>query len=103
MSIMRRRLSRSREGSSLGSITWAAETPRKAWIRAQPRSAETKEGLEAATWEGPDGTETWDEKGQRALEGRHRRWVQYKLALGSKNSLSAPRLTRVDVHYRTGE
>ena len=91
------------ESSSVASLSWEAETPSKSWVKAQLRSADTKDGLETATWEGPDGTDTWYEKGQRALEGRHRMWVQYRLALGSKNSLSTPRLTRVDVHYGTGE
>ena len=91
------------DGSSVESVSWEAKTPPKAWVKAQLRSADTREGLETAAWEGPDGTETWYKNGQRALRGRHRRWVQYKLALGSTNSLSTPRVTRVDVHYATGE
>ena len=91
------------DGSSVASVSWETETPPKSWVRAQLRSADTKDGLEAAAWEGPDGTESWYKKGQRARGGRHRRWVQYKLALGSTNSLNTPRLTRVDVHYGTGK
>ena len=91
------------EGSSIASISWEAETPPKAWVKAHLRSADTKDGLETATWEGPDGTDTWYDKGQGASRERHRRWVQYRLAIGSKNSLNTPRLTRVDVHYGTAE
>ena len=71
--------------------------------QGQLRFADTQDGLETAMWEGPNGSDSWYEKGQRALGGRHRRWVQYKLALGSTNSLNTPRLTRVDVHYGTGK
>ena len=91
------------ERSSVASVSWEAKTPPKAWVKAQLRSAETEEGLEAAAWDGPDDAITWYEKGQRAPGGRHRSWVQYKLALGSTNSLNTPRVTRVDVHYGPGE
>ena len=92
------------EGSSVASVSWEADTPAKAWVKAQLRSADAKEGLETATWEGSDGTDTWYEKGQNAaVGGTDGGWVQFRLALGSTNSLNTPRLTRVDVHYRTDE
>ena len=77
--------------------------PSKSWVKAQLRSADTKEGLKWAKWEGPGGTGSWYDKGQKASGEQRARWVQYRLALGSANSLSTPRLTRVDVNYATGE
>ena len=92
------------ESSSIASISWEAKTPLKAWVKAQLRSADTEEGLEKAAWEGPDGLDTWYEEGQGASGAeRAGRWVQYKLALGSANSLNTPRVTRVDVQYGPGE
>ena len=90
------------EGSSSASISWEAETPAKTWVKAQLRSAGTKESLAAAPWEGPDGTDTWSESGQPAsATERLGRWVQYRLALGATNSLSTPRVTQVDVRYQS--
>ena len=88
------------EGSSAASISWEAEIPAKTWVKGQLRSADTQQDLAAAPWEGPGGRASWYESGQR-ITGREsqRRWVQYRLALGATNSLSTPRLTRVDVHY----
>ena len=88
------------ESSSVTSFSWEAEVPAKTWVKAQLRSADTEEGLETATWDGPDGADSWYEEGAQVRgRERHRRWVQYRLALGATNSLSTPRLTRVDVHH----
>ena len=88
------------ESSSVASISWEAETPAKTWVKAQLRSADTRKGLETAPWEGPDGNDSWYQKGERTDAGERRRtWLQYRLALGATNSLSTPRVTRVDVHY----
>ena len=88
------------KGSSGTSVSWEAEIPAKTWVKAQFRSADTEQGLESATWGGPSGKGSWYESGQQtAGQERQGRWLQYKLALGATNSLSTPRVTRVDVHY----
>ena len=88
------------DGSAVASISWEAETRPKTWVKAQLRFAATKQGLETVPWTGPNGPNTWYEKTHLAT-GRDgpQRWVQYRLALGSANSVSTPRVTQVDVHY----
>ena len=89
------------EESSASSISWEAESPPKSWVKAQLRAADTKAELDAAAWEGPGGQDTWYESGQEASGNGGAGWVQYRLALGSTNSLNTPRLTRVDVRYES--
>ena len=87
------------EGSQVTSISWEAVIPAKTWVKAQLRYAGAREDLEAARWDGPDGEGSWYDKGQwRQARERKCRWVQYRLALGATNSLSTPRVTRVDIH-----
>ena len=88
------------EGARAASISWDAEIPAKTWVKAQLRFAEAEGGLEQARWTGPDGEASWFEDRQEVPGNiRQGRWLQYKLALGATNSLSTPRVTRVDVHY----
>ena len=87
-------------GAGLQEISWQGDVPAKTWVKAQLRFAETEEGLAAAPWTGPAGTESWFENGQYVEATRFSgQWVQYQLALGSTNSLSTPRVTKVEVFY----
>ena len=94
MSTTSRRLSSSRKGSVMGS------DPPKSWVKAQLRSADSESGLDALAWEGPGGPDTWYESALDASENGGA-WIQYRLVLGSKNSLNTPRLTRVEVRYES--
>ena len=89
----------SREGR-VTSLSWEADVPAKCWVKAQMRSAPSREVLEDCPWRGPDGSSEWFDKpqsvGGEVFPGR---WVQYKLVLGSKNSLSTPRVSKVTVEY----
>ena len=92
------------EGTEVTRLSWQAETPPKAWVRAQLRSADTREGLDGLPWVGPGAGRDWFEAGQEVQLQQHMgKWVQYRLALGAVNSGSTPRVTRVDVHYGTRE
>ena len=92
------------DGASVTRLSWQAETPVKTWVKAQLRSADTKEGLGSSPWYGPGAGSDWFDTGQEVqLEEQTGRWVQYKLALGATNGGSTPRLTRVDVEYGAGE
>lgn len=88
------------EGSLLTGISWAADIPRKTWVKAQVRTAERKESLEEREWSGPDGKNSWfeEESGWQAglFAGR---WVQYRLALGALNSGGTPRVKEVSLNY----
>ena len=86
-------------GASISSISWEADVPAKTWVKAQLRSADTEDGLQAAPWRGPTGDGSWYENGQRPQATESEGWLQYRLALGATNSLSTPRVRRVDVQY----
>ncbi|RAV19617.1 FG-GAP repeat domain-containing protein [Paenibacillus contaminans] len=85
------------EGERAASIGWEAELQPKTWVKAQLRFADSREELEQAAWQGPDGTaEAWFENGQSAADVRQAgRWVQYRLALGAVNGGNSPRVTEV--------
>jgi hypothetical protein len=87
-------------GASLACISWQAEVPPKTWVKAQLRSAHSKEALAKSPWIGPAGPGSWFENGQavspRSLAGE---WVQYRLALGAINAVATPRITEVVVEY----
>jgi len=86
------------EGASVTRVSWEAETPARAWVRAQVRFGETEGALEGAAWAGPGGG--WFENRQEAPAGAFRgRWVQYRLALGAANGCGTPRVSGVAVHY----
>ena len=83
-------------------IRWEADLGPKTWVRAQIRTAECADGLEAAAWRGgsADGgadADLWLEDGA-TIEGMAAGgFVQYRLALGATNSGSTPRIRRVTI------
>ncbi|MBO9607165.1 MAG: VCBS repeat-containing protein [Paenibacillaceae bacterium] len=88
------------EGAAVERIGWEAEVPVKTWVKAQLRSAASREQLAMAVWCGPDGQADWFENGQSAarmpLAGQ---WIQYRLALGAVNGGNSPRVTEIRVDY----
>lgn len=86
-------------GMAVTSISWEADVPEKTWVKAQLRCADTEAGLQETSWCGPCDNNSWYENGQRTLVRCAPRWFQYRLALGSTNNLSTPRVTQVEVHY----
>jgi hypothetical protein len=73
-------------------VGWKGELPPWCWVRAQVRSAPTEAELEGASWEGCfDGT---DASAPVTMRGE---WLQYRLALGTKNACGTPRVTEVHV------
>ena len=101
------------EGSTAHKVEWEAELPVKTWVRAQVRTASSRENLERAAWRGTDGENSWfeDEQARRlapqskvsvekmkSLETSGP-WVQFRLALGAVNSGNTPRVREVRVLY----
>ena len=81
-------------------ISWEAETPPRTWVKAQLRSAFSREALLEAPWTGRDGTaNSWFEQGDRVEQLPPASWVQYRLALGAFNSGCTPRISAVHVEY----
>jgi len=81
-------------------IEWEADLGPKTWVKAQLRFAESEEALPDSPWIGPDGEGSWftDDKSKLGVL-QSELWVQYRLALGAKNSGSTPRITSVSVCY----
>ena len=87
-------------GSRVQDISWKAEIPSKTWVKAQIRCSECEEGLNEADWFGPNVPESWFENHQKVDGDRfYGGWIQYRLALGARNSGSTPRVSEVAVRY----
>ena len=88
------------DGANVTGMDWEAELQVKTWVKAQLRFAKTEADLAEAPWQGPEGEGSWfdNEKGTGNLE-QTGPWVQYRLALGAKNSGNTPRITAVNIHY----
>jgi len=88
------------EGAKVTSIEWEAELQVKTWVKAQLRSAKTEEALADAPWQGPDGEGSWFE-GEQPIGNMKQNgpWVEYRLALGARNSGNTPRISSVSIHY----
>ncbi|MFA6568812.1 MAG: VCBS repeat-containing protein [Victivallales bacterium] len=85
-------------------IYWTGDVPNKSWVKAQFRFAESTDGLEKSCWMGATGTGTWFTAHQRVdktlFSGK---WVQYRLCLGSFNSVNTPRISEVTVGFESKE
>jgi hypothetical protein len=85
-------------GSAVRRIAWQAEIPEGTWVRGQLRAAMAPDSLDNAPWMGPEGPGSWFEKGREAPSGLLQgKFVQYRLALGARDSASTPRVTEVRV------
>ena len=81
-------------------LTWKAETPEKTSLKFQLRSADSKEELERAAWEGPEGAKSFYEKPDQEVSLRApRNWVQYKATLISLNGCHSPKLEEVRLEF----
>lgn len=79
-------------GAAVTGITWDADLPAHTWVKAQLRCASTRGALEHASWS------PWLDHGAVPPEPMCG-WLQYRLALGAKHSLSSPRVREVAVAY----
>ena len=86
-------------GTRFATLDWAADTPRGTAVRFQVRAAAQEDGLQRATWTGPDGADTfYDRPGTRLrhIDGRHR-FLQYRAVLTSPDGGSSAVLAEVAV------
>ena len=87
-------------GATVKGIDWEAKVPPKTWVKAQLRFANSREALQEAPWQGPDGADRWFRSGQSATGLRQEGpWVQYRLALGALSGGNSPRVSAVNVHH----
>jgi hypothetical protein len=97
------------EGACVTTISWEADVPKKTWVKAQLRFADTEAELEQSPWIGAEGEGSWFENHlgctvhekvhQEVRSQRSGAWIQYRLALGAVNSGGTPRVTEVEVYY----
>ena len=71
-------------------------------LEFQLRAAETRQGLAAAPWQGPQGPNSFYRTTPAVIEGlpQRARWIQYKASLISPDSANSPVLRSVSVGYR---
>ena len=88
-------------GATLHRINWEAEIPKKTWVLARIRTADSRDALEKAKFTGPDGTEKthYTNGGEVDATATKGNYVQYQLALGAINSMSTPRICAVTLEY----
>jgi hypothetical protein len=78
--------------STVESITWEGDIPPKTWVKVAVRTALTEAELEDGQWS------EWFDYGQTiGIQTTPKSWIQYKLALGAYNSLTTPRVSKVNV------
>ncbi len=88
--------------TSLESIRWRGETPSETGLEFQVRSADSRDGLASATWQGPEGPKSYytESGASLAANATGGRWIQYKASLVSPGSASSPILKSVSIRYR---
>ena len=87
-------------------LTWKGDTPSRTGLEFQLRAAETRQGLDAAPWQGPRGPDSFYRTSPARIAGLppKTRWIQYRASLISPDSANSPVLRSVSVGYgRQGE
>lgn len=93
-------------GAVFSTLKWKGDTPWRTGLEFQLRAAETRQGLDAAPWQGPRGPDSFYRTSPAGIEGlpQTARWIQYKASLTSPDSANSPVLRSVSVGYgRQGE
>ena len=82
---------------SLSSVGWVASVPKKTWVAAQIRSAESEDELKNAAFMGPDGTEKSRFECDQFIDPMlvKGKFIQIKLFIGAVNSGNSPRITEI--------
>ncbi len=85
------------------SLRWRARTPHQTSVQFQVRGSETREGLGASAWSGPDGPGSHYTRSGSRLNGLgdKNRWTQYKATLVSPGGVNSPVLEEVEISYRS--
>ena len=81
-------------------VTWDAQVQPKTWVKAQLRSASSRQALGQAPWLGPDGSSaSWFEDESPVDMPAAGEWLQFRLVLGARNGGCTPRLSAVHVEW----
>ena len=84
----------------LGTVFWEAELPPKTWVKLWVRTGNTLHELESKSFCGAGGEDSWYENGDKIMS-QPCKYAQFKLALGSVNGASTPRVSEVVLNYET--
>ncbi len=89
--------------SQVETLSWKAGTPDETSVQFQVRGSETREGLGASEWCGPDGPGSYYTRSGAGLDalGDKNRWIQYKATLVSPGGVNSPVLEEVEINYRS--
>jgi len=87
------------DGEKPVKISWQAETPHNTSIRFQLRISDSREKLENAEWQGPNGKDTWYSSSGAPINGLSGKWIQYKARLITPNGAATPYLTEVTIKF----
>jgi len=80
----------------VGKLEWEAATPKGTSVKLQVRTATTREGLDAAKFAGPDGTDqSWYEQSGVELKIPAAGFLQYRVVLATEDPARTPYLKRV--------
>ncbi len=87
--------------ASFSTLTWTGDTPFRTALEFQLRVASTRQGLATASWQGPQGPQSYYGTSPAAIEGlpENVRWIQYKASLISPDSANSPILRSVSIAY----
>ncbi|MFC2135605.1 FG-GAP repeat domain-containing protein [Bacteroidota bacterium] len=88
------------DGESPELIEWIAEKPFGTNIHFQIRSADTKEDIEAAIWNGPLGKDSWFTKSGSKFKDFKGKFIQYRARLITPNGAATPYLTSVKIIFK---
>ena len=80
-------------------INWQAETPNGSKVRFQIRTADSKDSLKNANWQGVNGKDSWFEETGSVIQNQSGKWVQYRARLLTPNGGATPYLTSVSIEF----
>jgi hypothetical protein len=84
----------------LRSLAWEGEAPFRTRLEFQVRTADAREALAAAPWQGPEGARSHFRAPGASLAGvRPGRWLQWKASLVSPDSIDTPVLRSDSLRY----
>jgi hypothetical protein len=81
------------------SISWKAETPYGTQVNFQIRSADNRESLSSAEWQGPDGKDSWYKQSGSKIDNVDGKILQYRARLITPNGAATPYLTEVTIKF----
>ena len=87
------------DGARPDRLVFSAETPHGTGVEFQVRRAETMTDLLSASWEGPDGPDSWYHTSGAKLRAGSGALIQYRARLTTPNGAGTPYLERVEIAF----